>query len=299
MKSNILIIGSKGFIGSHCVTYFEKNHHVFQCDVVTDYTSKNYFIIDATNADYNDIFQKLEFDVCINCSGAASVSDSITNSQRDFMLNTVNVFKQLHAIRLHNPSCKYINLSSAAVYGNPQHLPIAESHPLHPISPYGVHKLLAENICKEFYDIYGLKTCSLRIFSAYGEGLQKQLFWDLHQKANKKQNVTLFGTGNESRDFIYIKDLMHAIDLVIQKASFENNIINVATGIEASIKDVAEIFYNLYRPEIQIEFQGQGRRGDPINWVGNIQQLKDLGFKPEVTMTEGLTNYISWLEENK
>lgn len=89
---NILIIGSKGFIGSHCVKYFSKNHKVWECDVVTDYVSKNYFIVDATNADYSDIFQQQQFDVCINCSGAGSVPNSIKNPQRDFILNTVNVY---------------------------------------------------------------------------------------------------------------------------------------------------------------------------------------------------------------
>ncbi len=99
---NILIIGSKGFIGSHCVKYFSKKHNVWECDVVPDYVSKNYFIVDATNADYNDIFQQQEFDVCINCSGASSVPDSIEKPQRDFILNTVNVYKQLDAIRRFN-----------------------------------------------------------------------------------------------------------------------------------------------------------------------------------------------------
>ena len=95
------------------------------------------------------------------------------------MLNVSNVFKQLDAIRKFQPGCKYINLSSAAVYGNPESLPISEDHHLDPISPYGNHKKMAEEVCADFYTNYRIPTCSLRIFSAYGAGLQKQLFWDL------------------------------------------------------------------------------------------------------------------------
>ncbi|HAT66577.1 MAG TPA: dTDP-glucose 4,6-dehydratase, partial [Flavobacteriaceae bacterium] len=149
---NILIIGSKGFIGSHCVRHFAMEHDVWECDVVTDYNNDQYFLIDATNASFDEVFASQAYDVCINCSGAASVPDSIKNPQRDFMLNVTNVFKQLDAIRKHQPRCKYINLSSAAVYGNPKSLPIAENHQLQPISPYGNHKKMAEEVCKDFYD---------------------------------------------------------------------------------------------------------------------------------------------------
>lgn len=295
----ILIIGSKGFIGSHCVAYFSKNHEVWQCDVVTDYNTSNYFLVDATNANYNEIFQANAFDVCINCSGAASVPDSIKNPQRDFMLNTVNVFKQLDAIRKYNAECKYINLSSAAVYGNPESLPINENQNLQPISPYGVHKKMAEDVCKMFYDNYVLKTASLRLFSAYGEGLKKQLFWDLHKKAASTNNVSLYGTGNESRDFIHVKDVVNAIDVVIQNATFKNTILNVATGIESEIKEVAKTFYRYYNPAVKIDFQGQNRKGDPINWVADIAQLKALGFKANVDITSGLKKLAEWMKEKE
>lgn len=297
---NILIIGSKGFIGSHCVSYFEKEHNVYQCDVVVDYNNTQYTQIDATNADYNSVFEQQSFDVCINCSGAASVPDSIKNPQRDFMLNTVNVFKQLDAIRKHNPSCKYINLSSAAVYGNPEYLPIDENHPLNPISPYGVHKKMAEEVCESFYENFNLKVCSLRIFSAYGEGLRKQIFWDLHEKGKANSNqVSLLGTGNESRDFIHVSDLVSVIELVIKRSDFQNDYINVANGKELSIQNVAETFYSIYNPSTIIKFQGQARKGDPINWVADISKLKELGCINDIDLNTGLTKYVVWLKENE
>ena len=199
----ILIIGSKGFIGSHCVDYFSQHHDVWGCDVVLDYNSKQYIPIDAVDSDFLEIFRDHEFDVCINCSGAASVPFSLDKPFNDFKLNTLNVFKILEAIRQYASACKFITMSSAAVYGNPKILPIVEAQAGMPISPYGSHKLMAEMICEEFSKYWGIQTCCLRIFSAYGPRLKKQLFWDLYHKIKNDPNTMLWGTGKESRDFFF------------------------------------------------------------------------------------------------
>ncbi|BAO74408.1 NAD-dependent epimerase/dehydratase family protein [Winogradskyella sp. PG-2] len=295
---NILIIGSKGFIGSHCVNYFSREHYVWQCDVGVDYSASNYTQVDATNADFTELFQFNKFDVCINCSGAASVPNSIENPQRDFMLNVVNVYKQLDAIRKYNLDCKYINLSSAAVYGNPKRLPINETHPLNPISPYGFHKKMSEEICKQFYDIYGLSTCSLRIFSAYGEGLKKQIFWDLYKKTVTNKRIELFGTGYESRDFIYVKDLVRSIDIIINNSDFKNDIVNIANGKELQIRYVVNEFYKYFPDKFEVTYKGENRIGDPINWVADISKLQSLGYEQNVKLVEGLNNYYQWAKEN-
>lgn len=294
----ILIIGSKGFIGSSCVSYFKKIHEVWECDIVVDYNTINYFLIDATNASYEELFSNHQFDFCINCSGAASVPDSIKNPQRDFELNTHNVFKQLDAIRKYNPTCKYINLSSAAVYGNPVALPININQNLVPISPYGKHKKMAEEICQEFYEHYQIATCSLRIFSAYGVGLKKQLFWDLYQKCKLNKAVELYGTGNETRDFINIVDLVNAIEKVIENAKFIGEKINVANGKELKISEVVQIFYKLINESVAFNFGGQKREGDPINWVADINDLLEMGYQQKVDIETGLSNYVLWLKEN-
>lgn len=294
----ILIIGSKGFIGSHCEVYFRDKHQIYSCDVVVDYEAERYFQIDATNASYEAVFEAASYDVCINCSGAANVQDSITNPQRDFQLNTNNVFKQLDALRKYNPHCKYINLSSAAVYGNPKYLPIDEQHPINPISPYGVHKKIAEQICNEFYHQYKVATVSLRIFSAYGPGLKKQLFWDLYKKSSLA-NVLLFGTGQESRDFIYISDVVKAIDMIIHHHEFSGTVINVANGIEWTIAEVANHFFSSMSPAITYSFSGEERKGDPSNWVADISKLKSLGYTNGVSLEEGINKYWKWLNENR
>lgn len=295
----ILIIGSKGFIGSHCVTHFSKQHEVWQCDIVSDPVADKYLLLDATKVNYYEVFKVNQFDVCINCSGAASVPDSIKNPQRDYTLNVLGVFKQLDALRKHNPGCKYVNLSSAAVYGNPKFLPITEKHPLNPISPYGEHKKMAEGICAEFFAKYKIATCSIRVFSTYGPGLRKQLFWDMYQKSKNGAHVQLYGTGDESRDFIYITDLVNAIECVIENAPFEKDIINVANGMEVTIREVARIFYDSNEVAVNYIFGGKKREGDPINWVADISKLKKLGYKNQISMAEGINKYWQWLNENE
>ncbi len=294
---NVLIIGSKGFIGSHCVDYFSSFAQVFECDVVTDYDNANYFLIDTVNADYKSCFENHNYDLCINCSGAASVPDSVKQPLRDFNLNVLNVFKILDGIRLLNASCKFINLSSAAVYGNPASLPVVESQLLNPVSPYGFHKDMAENVCKEFHKLYNLNTCSVRVFSAYGPGLKKQLFWDLYKKSIDKNEVELFGTGNETRDFIYISDLVHALKIIATEHSFNGESLNLGTGLETSIKEVVTTFYKELNYTGTIKFKGTNRIGDPINWVAQINKITDLGFQPQVSLPQGLRKYAEWLKK--
>lgn len=299
--SKILIIGSKGFIGKHCADFFKKqpNIDVYSSDVVVDYVDKNYHLIDAFNSNYSEVFQSNKFDVCINCSGAASVPNSIQHPGRDYQLNTINVFKMLDAIRQFNPECKFINFSSAAVYGNPSSLPIAETHSIAPLSPYGYHKWQSEILCKEMSEQFGLKTVSLRIFSAYGGGLYKQLFWDLYQKSKIGNKIELFGTGEESRDFINVQDIVQILNLVIKNLEFTGNVLNVANGIEVFIKNAVATFYKLLNIDTEYSFRGSVRKGDPSNWVADISLLQAIGYQPQITLEEGLEKYVEWLRELK
>lgn len=297
----ILIVGSKGFIGSHLFDYLsgKDNYEIWGCDVVTDYTAKNYFLIDSTNADFDEPFQQHEFDVCVNCSGAASVPDSLIHPLRDFHLNTVLVFKILETIKKLSSKCKFINISSAAVYGNPKVLPVAETAARQPLSPYGYHKRQAEDICEEFYRFYNLQTCSLRIFSAYGNGLKKQLFWDIALKSVSTSHLILFGTGNESRDFIHIHDITRAIELLIKKADFNGSVYNVANGVEININTAAKKLLNLLSWKGKLEFDGQQRTGDPRNWCADISKIIELGYKQKINIDSGLKSYVNWLREEK
>lgn len=294
----ILIIGSKGFIGSHCVDYFiSKGFDIYQADVNDNESDEaKIYKIERQNSDFSRPFKEHQFDVCINASGSAHVGFSFENPSKDFELNVVNVQKILVAIRDYNSKCKFINFSSAAVYGNPEALPIAESSICKPLSPYGFHKLQSELLLTEYHKFFGLNTCSLRVFSAYGPRLKKQLFWDLYQKTSQNDVVSLFGTGNETRDFIYIDDLIHMIDLLIQKSPFQGSIYNVASNLETTISEAAQIFRNQFSPKKEIVFNGEVKKGDPNNWVADISKITQLGYERSISLEEGIKKYVLWVK---
>ena len=296
----VLIVGSKGFIGEYAYQFFRNSsgYHCWGCDVVAEYNDPNYFLIDSSNSDFSEIFEAESFDFCINCSGAASVPDSLKHPLRDFSLNTFNVIKLLDAIRKHAPHCRFVNLSSAAVYGSPTSLPVAETAPNQPISPYGQHKLMAEDLCREYHEYFGVASCSLRIFSAYGPGLRKQLLWDIFQKTLQTDSIQLFGTGKESRDFVFITDIVRAIALVMEKGEFDARTYNLASGTETTVQEVLSALLPALGYTGNYLFSGSNRSGDPINWRADIGRLTSLGFTPEVTVQEGVKHYVKWLNEN-
>ncbi len=295
----VLIIGSEGFIGKHCSEYFtKKGYAIFRADIVES-TQANYVKLNLIETDFNILFENNIYDVCINCSGSANVGFSFNNPSIDFELNVLNVQKILVLLKNYNLNCRFINFSSAAVYGNPKVLPIKEDAILEPLSPYGFHKQQSELLLSEYHHFFGLKTCSLRVFSAYGPGLKKQLFWDLYQKGISNNTIQLFGTGYESRDFIYIDDLVKVVDLVIQNSSLNGNVYNLASGVEATIKDVVDKFIYSFDKKLSYQFTGETKIGDPINWKADISKIQDFGFKPEIIIDEGINRYLAWLTDKK
>ena len=295
----ILIVGSKGFIGSHCVDFFSKENEVWECDVIMDYDNPRYLPIHAIDSDFLELFQDRNFEVCINCSGAANVPFSLEKPFNDFRLNTLNVIKMLEAIRITSPQCKFITMSSAAIYGNPESLPIQETAKTAPVSPYGYHKTMTEMICNEYFRFWGVKTCCLRIFSAYGPRLKKQLFWDMYNKFTTQDSITLWGTGDETRDFIYISDLINIVNLAIKYSSFNGEVVNVANGKQITIKEVALTFTKALNTQKRIVFNNSVRPGDPLYWEADISTIKSWGYKQKINLEEGVNNYISWLKEKK
>lgn len=298
----IIVIGSKGFIGSNTCKYFEeKGNQTWGCGVSENIDDSNYFQVERFFPDYNNIFKLQQFDICINASGSPGVGFSMEHPQDDFRMNVTNVYALVNAIRQYNPGCKLINLSSAAVYGNAEQLPLPESAALKPLSPYGFHKMITEQVVNEFHQIYNISTCSLRIFSAYGPGIKKQLLWDIYQKAAESKDgfVNLFGKGNETRDFIFIDDLLNALDLVIQKGEFNGEVFNLGSGTETTIETVASAFLNIIDPALKLKFNGVQKQGDPLFWRADIGKLESLDFIPETTLEVGLNKYFKWIEKEK
>ena len=295
----VLIFGSEGFIGKHCVlSSLKKGYSVAGVDLLDLKDPEyEYHKISRLRPDYSQFFENDKYDVCINAGGSGSVPLSFERPVNDFEANTFDVFNLLEAIRHFNPECRYINFSSAAVYGNPTSLPITEADNVSPLSPYGWHKYYSELICKEYSVLYNIKTCSLRPFSVYGPGLKKQLFWDIYQKSKLSPKIELFGTGDESRDFIFIDDLVDSIDYLIKNSPLNGEAVNIASGKETTIRYIATLFCNNLDPNITLNFNGKVKQGDPLNWRADITRLTDLGFEHKIEVETGILKLVAWLKE--
>ena len=296
----ILILGSEGFIGSHLCTHFVNlNNYVHGVDIFSNSNQFNYCYIKNTLAPtfWTDFFKKFKFDICINASGNGSVAHSVENPLFDFDANAISVFAILEGLKLFNSDCKYIHISSAAVYGNPQFLPIKESHKLQPISPYGFHKMISEILCKEYNQLFRIPLVILRPFSIFGNGLKKQLLWDICNMLSQNDNITLFGTGEESRDFIHITDFIFLIQRVIDNSSFNGDIYNAGSGVQITIKEVADIFLKYYNNKKSINFNNEKREADPINWEADITSLKSMGFEISKNFEIAIDDYINWFNQ--
>lgn len=288
----MLITGVNGFIGSAAKDYFIKKYDVYGIDVVGK-SDKRHFIINMNSEELQDVLLRISPDIIIHAAGGANVSRSVETPIVDFD-NSVQIFYNLlNCIRVTNLSSKLIFLSSAAVYGNVQELPITEDAELKPISPYGLHKKICEEIGEYYNHNYGMDICILRIFSVYGPGLKKQIMWDMFQKFMKCGEIELFGTGEETRDFIYITDLLRCIEYIINSDE-ENWIYNIANGDSIAIRKIAEIFSKIMCGKNKVSFNNVVREGDPRFLCAEISRIKRLGYTIETKLEDGIKNYIDW-----
>ncbi len=301
MIKKVLIVGSGGFIGTHLFSHFEnlENFEAYGCDLHPKTAPlARYFSVNNPIPDYSSIFRSQNFDYCINASGSGNVAYSFIQSLQDFNLNVSNVIALLDAIKQNAPKCKFLNFSSAAVYGNPERIPTDETSEIKSLSPYGVHKFISETICKEYYNFFQIRTCSMRVFSAFGPGLKKQLFWDIYSKASQSKNneVELWGTGDETRDFIFIDDIVQAADLIIQNDFFSGTSLNVANGIETTVRHAAACLLKNTYPGRILKFNGKQKEGDPQRWQADISILKSFGYSPRFGVEQGLVHYADWIK---
>lgn len=298
----ILVTGVNGFIGTHIAEKFKKEGHIV---VGTDRAAAEencvagFYALDILKGDLKDMLVTVQPDIIIHCAGLANVSFSLEQPLKDFQANTTIVYRLLEGMRQCGlTKSRFILLSSAAVYGQPERLPITEDDDLRPISPYALHKKMAEDICLYYVKNYTFDIRILRIFSAYGPGLKKQIFWDMYQKIVHTGKLELFGSGDESRDYIYIDDLVDAVYLISTDKEKADTVWNVANGVEVTIREVAGMFAKLENlSQDKVMFNGQSRSGDPINWCADISRLQELGYRQKISMEDGITTYLKWVQD--
>lgn len=300
---NVLVTGVAGFIGGHFAEYYiTQGYNVIGVDnkpkdQISTTKLFEYKQLTLPDDQLHSLIQKHKPDICIHCAGGSSVGFSVEKPYKDFNSSALVTFHLLDSLRKFSPECKTIYPSSAAVYGNPISLPISENHPLKPISPYGYHKILCEAICNEFSQLYNLNIYILRIFSAYGPGLRKQILWDIFNKSKKENQLVLYGTGKETRDFIYIDDIINAADIILNSSVNNYDVYNMASGQETSIQDLAELIVKELNIDIPIVFNKITRKGDPKNWRADISKIKNLGFEPKIRLEDGIVKLKEWFEK--
>ncbi len=294
-----LVTGSEGFLGGYiCAVLHAAGWQVYGLDrqpATRHDILAGYYPLTLPSAQVRGVLAALRPNAIVHAAGSASVGASLADPAQDFQASVGALLSVLDAARLAAPEARVVFLSSAAVYGNPARLPIDENAPHQPLSPYGYHKSLCEQLLQEFYKFYGLRSAALRLFSAYGPGLQRQVMWDICQKALRGGAVELFGTGDESRDFIHAHDAAQAVRLVLQSAPCEAEAYNLAAGVETRIRDLAEMLLAALGGAGPVQFSGAARPGDPQRWRADLERITRLGFQPQISLAEGVAGYARWV----
>jgi UDP-glucose 4-epimerase len=237
------------------------------------------------------------FDVVVHCAGRSSVAWSLENPLGDFRASVNSTAELLEYLRCHNSEATLIFPSSAAIYGAAPDRPLLVSDYPNPISPYGFHKQITETLLDNYSKVFGQRCISVRFFSIYGPDLRKQLIWDAAKKLTAGASSALFwGTGKETRDWIYIEDAARLIcDLIDSPHNL--NVLNGASGIRMTIAETLEQLRIALKSRTRIEFNNQVKIGDPCYYHADIADAELIGWRPSVTLEEGLCKYAHWFKE--
>ncbi len=292
----ILVTGASGFLGrAFCQGLAQRGHEIVGLDVAIPEVKIRYRQIqcDLLTIDLNEILASERPQQIVHCAGNANVGLSIQDPLMDLNSSYVLLHRLLYAVKETVPTCHLLFLSSAAVYGNPRILPVKEAAARRPISPYGLHKAACEDLLAYFSREENVDCRTLRIFSAYGAGLRKQILWDLCNKMRAHGPIEMFGTGSETRDFIHVQDVVQAGCLVMEKGA--QGIYNAANGCETRIEDLAKGLLEVAeQPLSRLRFNGKVKAGDPLNWRADISRLQALGYRQSIPLKDGLAEYCRW-----
>jgi UDP-glucose 4-epimerase len=200
-------------------------------------------------------------------------------------------------MRVHNPNAHLIYPSSPAVQGEHPDTPIKEEYIGKPASPYGYHKKIAEDLCQSYSEKFGLRASIVRLFSLYGNGLKKQLLWDACNKIlNSRDEALFWGTGEETRDFIHVDDVVLLFDKILEKNS-SFMIINGGTGTKYTIKQIVGLIRSYLEKDIKIEFNNQVNIGNPQYYWADIEKLENIEFCNFLEFEDGLGRYVKWFRK--
>lgn len=311
--SKVLITGGAGFIGSFLAHKLVANGD--QVVIVDDLSMgrvenfvdiKNKVIFyKHTVCDENfmhNLLLKGDFDYIYYLAAVSSVADSVVHPWYTHQVNQESVVNTLEFIRTNKLTIKkFLFTSSAAVYGNAKDFPKTEDSHIDPLTPYAIDKYASERYTIDFGRLYGLPTVAVRFFNVYGPRQNPNSEYSgvlsiVTKCLEENKTFTLYGDGSQTRDFVYVEDVVDAL-IKIATETNEPTVYNVANGDETPLIDVIHIYENIAGMKLNI-IQREARQGDINKSRADVSKLKSIGFKPQWSLHDGLTNYWKYYLEN-
>lgn len=307
----VLITGICGFIGHNIASYlYSRGYEVLGIDNFERISPRaprilkslgiEMYKVDIRNREkLRDLMR--DVDVVIHTAAYVDIEESFKKPLLYVDNNVVGTVSLLNICAKADVR-RVIYLSSAAVYGEPTKLPINEDHVTKPLSPYGATKLVGEIFTEILSKSYGFEYVILRLFNVYGPGQEESPYAGVITKFISRmcrgEPPIIYGSGEQTRDFIHVTDVAKAIELSIN-TKYSNQIFNIATGKPTKIKDLARIISKLIGKEFSPLFKSR-RPGDIEHSYADISKaIRLLGFYPKVQLIEGLKELIEIMCENR
>ena len=311
MSYKYFITGGAGFIGSTLAKYLSKDNSVTVIDDLSMGKVENLGInsninfIKGSVTDQKlmkDILSNNKFDYIFHLAAIASVADSVERPVETHRINFESVLMLLELIRKYQKDLKRLVFSSsAAVYGDEPTLPKKEESIIRPLTPYAIDKFAAEQYVLDYNHLYGVKTSAVRFFNVYGPNQNPEspysgvisILVDRYKKIQKGEDTqfTLYGDGSQSRDFVFIEDVIQALLLVASKDEALGRQFNVGTGNAITLNELIEVIDETLNINLSVKHEPE-RDGDIKESLADISRLVALNYKPNFSIQEGIKRYL-------
>jgi UDP-glucose 4-epimerase len=295
----ILVTGAHGFLGRHTARIFAKNGYVVKGIGHGSWLEsewRNWGLSAWLEADLT--IESLrgfadEPHAVVHCVGGGSVGYAAAEPYLDFRNTVLSTASLLEYIRRYSPATRFVYPSSASVYGKAIEFPISEDSRIAPISSYGMHKRMAEELVLSYANRFGVPAAIIRFFSLYGPELRKQLLWDACRKFTGGDN-SFGGTGEEVRDWLHVQDAAELLSLAIEHASTECPIVNGGSGSGLMVLEVLQHVSQSLSIDANPAFSEGKRPGDPDCYIADVNKGQKWGWTARKEWREGVSEYVSW-----
>jgi UDP-glucose 4-epimerase len=274
-----LITGGNGFLGSSVADYLARAGKTVvgltrETDLPDWFRRREY---PASTKALADLIHDEQPDCIFHAAGSASVGDSWREPGGDFADSVLAWQALLEAVRRSELKPKLFLPSSAAVFGDPESLPIPEDALRRPISPYGFHKLLCEQLAEEYAALWGMPIVVCRLFSVFGPRQRRLLVWELvEQIFSGASIIRLQGTGLEERDYLAVSDFALVLDALSGRPAANSlEVFNFGSGTSLRVVDLIDILQRLTGSKKPVIRGKSGRHGDPQHWRADNRRLRE------------------------